>query len=84
MPSSGPCNSRRHFQLYSAVQGRRSAKIAGRKSSEDSKKSKSWGRIAKQVLQAVKADGPVLETNARLKEASSRARYFFVTQNVCP
>lgn len=77
-----PETSKRHFRVHSTVQGRRSAKIAGKKSAEDSRKSKSWGKIAKQVLQAVKADGPAVETNARLKEVLYQAKLLGVPKDV--
>ena len=42
---------------------------------QDSLKAKVWGKIAKQVLQAVKAGGASPESNSRLKEVLISVSY---------
>eukprot|EP00891_Asterochloris_glomerata_P008714 jgi/Astpho2/8714/e_gw1.00128.54.1_t len=53
--------------------GRRSAKIATRKGSQDARKAKLYGKLGKLIVQAVKAGGPNQETNPLLKEALRQA-----------
>lgn len=54
--------------------GRRSAKIATRKGSQDARKAKLYGKLGKLIVQAVKAGGPNQETNPLLKEALRQAQ----------
>lgn len=54
--------------------GRRSAKIAGRKGKADAQKSKLYGKIGKQIAQAVRQGGPDTVANTRLREALAAAK----------
>ncbi|CAL8466478.1 g6014 [Coccomyxa elongata] len=59
----------RGFRLLPPVcMGRRSAKIAGRKSAQDAKKAKVWGTLAKKIVQAAKAGGSDPSGNAKLAD----------------
>ncbi|KAI7844794.1 hypothetical protein COHA_001674 [Chlorella ohadii] len=54
--------------------GRRSAKIATRKGKADAQKAKLYGKIGKQIAQAVRQGGPDQVANARLREALAAAK----------
>ncbi|PSC70937.1 putative transcriptional regulatory protein [Micractinium conductrix] len=54
--------------------GRRSAKIAVRKGKADAQKSKLYGKIGKQIAQAVRQGGPDALANSRLKDALAAAK----------
>lgn len=53
---------------------RRSAKIATRKNKADAAKAKLFGKIGKQIAQAVRQGGPDQVANARLREALAAAK----------
>ena len=53
---------------------RRSAKIAVRKGKADAQKSKLYGKIGKQIAQAVRQGGPDALANSRLKDALAAAK----------
>jgi transcriptional/translational regulatory protein YebC/TACO1 len=53
---------------------RRSAKIATRKGKADAQKAKLYGKIGKQIAQAVRQGGPDALANARLREALAAAK----------
>ncbi|EFN55164.1 hypothetical protein CHLNCDRAFT_52504 [Chlorella variabilis] len=54
--------------------GRRSAKIATRKGKADAQKSKLYGKIGKQIAQAVRQGGPDALGNLRLRDALAAAK----------
>lgn len=53
---------------------RRSAKIAVRKGKADAQKSKLYGKIGKQIAQAVRQGGPDALANTRLRDALAAAK----------
>ena len=53
---------------------RRSSKIALRKGKSDAQKAKLYGKIGKQIAQAVRQGGPDLLANARLRDCLAAAR----------
>ena len=57
-----------------AASRRRSAKIATRKGKADAQKSKLYGKIGKQIAQAVRQGGPDALGNLRLRDALAAAK----------
>lgn len=62
--------------------GRRSAKIATRKGRSDQLKSKLFGKMGKEIVQAVRAGGPDATSNSRLKDLLMRARQSNVPRDI--
>ncbi|KAL4433067.1 hypothetical protein ABPG77_006494 [Micractinium sp. CCAP 211/92] len=62
--------------------GRRSAKIATRKNKADAAKAKLFGKIGKQIAQAVRQGGPDQVANARLREALAAAKVAQVPSDI--
>lgn len=62
---------------------RRSSKIATRKGKADAQKSKLYGKIGKQVAQAVRQGGPDVLANSRLKDALHAAKMAQVRAVLC-
>lgn len=61
---------------------RRSAKIATRKGKADAAKAKLFGKIGKQIAQAVRQGGPDQVANARLRDALAAAKAAQVGQRL--
>mmetsp|Transcript_1851 Transcript_1851/g.6643 ORF Transcript_1851/g.6643 Transcript_1851/m.6643 type:complete len:299 (-) Transcript_1851:132-1028(-) len=64
------------------MMGRRSAKIAGRKGKEDALRSKLYGKIGKQIVQAVKAGGPDPVANQHLGDILKVAKQANVPKDI--
>eukprot|EP00884_Botryococcus_braunii_P016055 jgi/Botrbrau1/3132/Bobra.0070s0104.1 len=65
----------RHFRIFSPIMmGRRSSKIATRKTAQDMKKSKLYGKIGKLIVQAAKIGGPDPVSNTRLRDVLAQAK----------
>jgi len=60
------------------MMGRRSEKIARKKGSEDAKRGKIFARIGKKIIVAVKAGGPVVESNKALADILKEAKSYNV------
>ena len=63
-----------HAASVASPSRRRSAKIATRKGKADAAKAKLFGKIGKQIAQAVRQGGPDQVANARLREALAAAK----------
>lgn len=73
-PRTLPTLQRRELTCSPVCMGRRSAKIATRKGKADAQKAKLYGKIGKQIAQAVRQGGPDQVANARLREALAAAK----------
>lgn len=72
---STPIRQLRPFRSAQIVMmGRRSAKIATRKGKADAQKAKLYGKIGKQIAQAVRSGGADPIANAKLREVLLQAK----------
>ncbi|DBB18032.1 TPA: hypothetical protein ACH3X3_003023 [Trebouxia sp. C0006] len=73
----------RHLKVVPPVcMGRRSSKIATRKTSQDACKAKLYGKIGKLIVQAVKAGGTDVVGNPRLKEVLKQAQQASIPKDI--
>ncbi|RVW17320.1 putative transcriptional regulatory protein [Vitis vinifera] len=73
----------RTIQTFSPVcMGRRSSKIAGRKGAQDAKKAKLYSKIGKEVVSAVKRDGPNPKSNTILAAVLEKAKELDVPKEI--
>ncbi|KAJ4825084.1 hypothetical protein Tsubulata_035199 [Turnera subulata] len=75
-------NIRKIWTFSHVCMGRRSSKIAGRKGAQDAKKAKLYSRIGKEVISAVKKDGPNPESNTALAAVLEKAKELDVPKDI--
>nr|XP_027080018.1 probable transcriptional regulatory protein At2g25830 isoform X2 [Coffea arabica] len=79
----GTGNSVRKIRTFAPLfMGRRSCKIAGRKTAQDAKKTKLYSRIGKEVVSAVKKGGPNPVSNIVLAALLEKAKEFDVPKEI--
>lgn len=70
------------WTLQPSCMGRRSSKIAMRKSTQDAKKSKLYGKLGKQIVTSVKAGGPNPAANAELALLIDKAKQYDIPKDI--
>ncbi|KAG9145436.1 hypothetical protein Leryth_021349 [Lithospermum erythrorhizon] len=76
------CLIRKIITFGPVCMGRKSCKIAGRKGVKDAKKTKLYGRIAKEVISAVKKGGPNPVSNTALAALIEKAKELDVPKDI--
>ncbi|KAJ8774110.1 hypothetical protein K2173_009541 [Erythroxylum novogranatense] len=75
-------NLRRIWTFPTVCMGRRSCKIAGRKTSQDAKKAKLHSKIGKEVVSAIKKGGPNPTSNILLAAVLEKAKELDVPKEI--
>ncbi|XP_009626359.1 putative transcriptional regulatory protein At2g25830 isoform X2 [Nicotiana tabacum] len=77
------CNSVRKIWTFSPLcMGRRSSKIAGRKTAQDLKKAKLYSKIGKEVVSAVKKGGPSPISNTALAALIEKVKELDIPKDI--
>lgn len=80
--NSNPSHGRRIWTFSPVCMGRRSSKIAGRKTAQDAKKAKTYSKIGKEIVSAVKKGGPNPISNTVLASVIEKAKELDVPKEI--